>query len=364
MATVTASSWSGIVSANNSFGSDTTNTIKLTQDIDLNNEYPSGVATLELKHYTGYYGTSRTWVLDGKDATTGQNHAIRNLRTSISNPSAIFKQKDDTLSSITVIFRNVDFVNCIVSGGDFFLNEYSSHKEYITLVVENCRFVGYRTGNAYLFNQPLNITCTSCYFDMPWYGAGSSSYDYCALIPNNSNPNSSNLAKANYCWFHESYGGWTIANMEEGQHSNCSPGSSIATTQCARFGMSGCYIDGSMKRPFSWNYSSGWKIGYTYCQVYYSSLASYFDSSTPNVIDVDWYVDQVSASSVSLRVYALNLSGVQKMSMNAPNFSGVDYYRSTATNKPNIILATPANMKNVTWLRSQGFPILEDTPSE
>ena len=333
----------------------------LTTDIDLNDEYPEGVSTTDIKGFSNYGNVEHTIIIDGKDPTTGAIHKIKNLRTNISNPQPIFNWSLTTsYSDATIIFRNIDFVNLILAGGHF----YESNGYVRQLNFENCRFVGYRTGNTYWVNQQRSITCTSCYFDLPWYGAGSSSYDYCALTPTDTNWNSSTLSRANYCWFHESYGGWTITNVEGDSHSGCAPGSSIVTTQCARFGMSGCYIDGSMKRPYSWSYSSGWKIGYAYCYAYYSSIAPYFDSATPNVIDVDWYVDQVSASDVGLRVYDLNLSGVQKESMTAPNFSSVSYYRSTASGKPNIILATPAQMKNVEWLRSQGFPILEDTPSE
>ena len=145
------------------------------------------------------------------------------------------------------------------------------------IVLENCRFVGYRTGNSYLINQYNNITCTSCYFDMPWYGAGSSVYDYTSLVYRGTP--TTDIPIANYCWFHESYCGWTLT----GGSSTTSPAIGYPTTQCCMFAMNGCYIDGMMKVPYK---QSGSDVD-IYCYVYRSDIGQYYTASTPNVIDID-----------------------------------------------------------------------------
>jgi len=321
----------------------TQRTINITNDIDLNNESPYGVdsANINPQGASDYYDLL---IIDG------QGHEIRNLRTRITNPVPIFNMPNGTRANYFsyILFRNIDFVNCILAGSDFIRNTGVD----IPLRFENCRFVGCRTGNAYLINQDKKITCTSCYFDMPWYGAGSSVYDYTSLVKRSET--TTDIPVANYCWFHETYGGWTITNSESS--GGVQPPQEYPTTQCSMFAMNGCYIDGTMKNGmYTWG-SSGNGMFYSY--VYRKAIGENYTASTPNVIDMHWYSD-LNYRYVTVKV--LNMNAVFNKSFTAGQYEAVEYQRVTTGSQPNIILATPEQMKDTSWLQSQGFPIIIPT---
>lgn len=320
--------------------------INLMNDIDMNDGYASGVSTTQIKCF------GRSMILNGN------GHCIRNLRTSISNPQPIFSMADYHYSAnIPLRISNLDFVNLICAGADF-LEESSSYR-YVQLT--NCRFVGYRTGNSYLIGQDAKISCTSCYFDMPWYGAGSSVYDYTSLVKRGEP--TTDIPTANYCWFHESYCGWTLS----GGSYSISPGVDYPTTQCSMFAMNGCYIDGNMKMPYR---QKSFEVAEIYCEVYRRIIGNYYTASTPNVIDIEWSMSRhPSWGPSSYEAIVLNMNAVfsEKVTYygNIPiTPSSVSYSRLSQGSQPNIILATPEQMEDVEWLRSQGFPIIDPTPIE
>lgn len=318
--------------------------INLMNDIDMNEVAPTGVGTNQIKCF------GRSMVLNGN------GHYIKNLRTSISNPQPIFSMANyHYLPSKALNIQNLDFVNLICAGADF-LYDSSAYRQ---VNFSNCRFVGYRTGNSYLINQTAYVNCTSCYFDMPWYGAGSSAYDYTSLVARGA-PTSDAIPTANYCWFHETYGGWTLT----GGSSSTSPTIGYPTTQCSMFAMNGCYIDGVMKVPYKQTSSNV----DAYCYVYRSDIGQYYTASTPNVIDMEWRTTRHPTwTPGSYTGYVLNMNGIfsEKVTYygDVPiSPSTISYTRTSTGSQPNIILATPEQMQDVDWLRAQGFPIIDPTP--
>ena len=346
MPTYNVTTWSELVNALKQAQPDDVDTvINLMNDIDMNEVAPTGVGTNQIKCF------GRSMVLNGN------GHYIKNLRTSISNPQPIFSMADyHYLASSSLNILNLDFVNLICAGADFLFDS----SNYRQVNFRNCRFVGYRTGNSYLIHQNKKITCTSCYFDMPWYGAGSSAYEYTSLIERGTP--TEDIPTANFCWFHESYGGWTLT----GGSSTTSPPSDYPTTQCCMFAMNGCYIDGTMKVPYK---QSGSDV-YIYCHVYRNAIGSYYTASTPNVIDMEWTSTRHASWTPSAYIaHVLDMSAV--FSRNVTYYgdvpippSSIAYSRDAAGSQPDVILATPEQMEDVSWLRAQGFPVIEDTPSE
>lgn len=322
---------------------DVDTTINLMNDIDMNDVAPLGVSTTQIKCF------GRSMILNGN------GHCIRNLRTSISNPQPIFSMADyHYFASVPLRISNLDFVNLICAGGDF-LQDSSSYR-YVQLT--NCRFVGYRTGNSYLIGQDAYINCTSCYFDMPWYGAGSSVYDYTSLVKRGT-PTGDAIPVANYCWFHESYGGWTLSSAS----GSSSPDRDYSTTQCCMFALNGCYIDGVMKRPVV--YTSAGGTATMTCYVYRRAIGSYYTASTPNVVDMHWFCSDLWTTVRTFEPCALNMNGIfSEQAEILDNPITPTYYRTSTGSQPDVILATPEQMQDVDWLRAQGFPIIDPTPIE
>ena len=330
--------------------------IKLTQSIEMNNEAPYGVST------DVYIGEGNTLIIDG------QNFSIRNLRSKVTNPTpifAVYSSGNAEAASFSII--NCDFVNLICAGSHFMSNNTPTNPD-VSVSLEKCRFVGYRTGQAFLINQQIRISVTSCFFDMPWYGPGSSEYDYCSLIPPYTDTYSeSTICTADYCYFHETYGGWAFTNSQT--LSNVRPATNTPTVQCGYFAMSGCYIDGSMKRPYYYStYGTTGSIISSveiYCYIYSPTIATYFSSSTPNTVDMHWWCDLKSGRGTSYQKWhVINMSGVIKRDASfddSTSFSGVYH---TAGSQPNVIIATPTQMEDIAWLQSHGFPVIDNQTTE
>lgn len=328
---VQVSTWEQLVSAlnNNSYPQDAYPVfITLQNDIDMNDVAPTGVGTTTINTNTSSY----TKVLDMC------GHKIKNLRTSTSNPQPIFT--DGTLGASLHIF-NGDFVNLVCSGADF-IN--FSHQSGSALTLEKVRIVGFRTGASYLYKQSdsaVKITLDRCYIDFPWYGANSSDYSYVPLVPyiNNDPAN----AKATYCWFHETHGGWEVPYGENNAR---------AMTSFAPLAIDGCYIDGEVKLKKVQNGSSIYYYVYNY--TVHPSLS--YTASTPNVLDIDWSISGGGTNNSSANTQRINalfkkpVSGVKNQ-----------YAISTPNGVPEPIFATAEQMISVEWLRSQGFPVIEPT---
>lgn len=332
----TFDSWDSLISENDSsdIGSGS-RTATLTQDIDLNDEYPLGVSTFVPKLLNNNY----TYTIDG------QGHEIRNLRTLINDSSPIIRNYRD----MYLVIKNVDFVNLILGGASF---AYERRTEYgrslLRVTFENCRFVGCRTGNAYLIDTERKITVTSCYFDMPWYAANAVDTAYTSLIPKLSAviSDTDKTRNAYYCWFHETYGGWTITDRD-GDYDRLQ----TYPCSCSAFNLHGCYIDGRMKYPKG--------IYNATTKVYPNIMSPYckYSASVPNVIDMSFFT---SDDSDVQDVKVPKISGVFKK---YPINSGVGFSvnNDDTSGRPDPILATPTQMQDASWLQSQGFPIIVPT---
>lgn len=335
MATKEVSSWDEIAEALNGFA--TGDIIKLTADIDLNSEYPSGVSSCSFEQ-SGYEGASVT--------IDGNGHKILNLRTNISSPQNIFV-KTNGGQPLTVTFKDLDFVNLILSEASLISINGTNDD---AVILNNVRFVGKRSGASYLINRNRNVTLNSCYFDIPWQGSGSSSRQYISLIPTSSSATSTT---ANYCWFHEHYTGWT---MPDGWNYNDDANSVFFSFSFMK--LNGCYIDGD--GVASTETVSGSKIDDVVKFITKANAAAYTPSAQ-NVFDGRIVINNgVSSTSVKIG----NFSGVIKKDIVDENgnayttYSDVSDSDVVATNKPFPIKATESQMKDASWLSNQGFDII------
>lgn len=347
MAIKEVSTWAGLVTALNGFS--TGDIIKLTADINLNTEYPQGVDSCAFDQ-SGYEGSAVT--------IDGDGHAIINLRTRLSSPVSIFT-KTGTGNYLTVNFKNIDFVNLILTGAS--LVSLTSND---TMIFQNCRFVGSRSGAAYLINNNTNVTLTTCYIDMPWAGAGQTNLSYTSLIPKST---SNVTAVANYCWFREKYTGW-IYNTAIGTYNpNASSANDIIPSfSFSMFKLNGCYIDGSMTIPAGYDViSSGRKYVY-YCELISRAVNNAYTPSAQNVFDCDLIADIGSTSLNENTIRTCGWSGVIKK--NAHTVGGAEITSYTFPSGSGMggsiapIYATPAQMKDAQALSDLGFDIV--VPSE
>lgn len=337
MAVKEVSTWDGIITA--LFNFDTGDIIRLTADINLNNEYPLGVNSTDLIA-GGYEGSSVT--------IDGNGYAIRNLRTKVGSPANIFYKTGG--NPLTITFVNIDFVNIILAGAS--LVQMTSSGD--TLKFQNCRFVGSRSGTAYLINinANVNLNLTSCFINVPWQGAGQTSLGYTSLIPKNDSAATS--AVANYCWFREKYTGWTYAASYRYD-------TTTRFYSFSYFKLNGCYIDGSMSIPNLLTYNDS----YAYYSPFFSRYIANYTASAQNVFDVNLTClnTVTDGSSVSSQVHYSSFSGVVKKNAYAPNgvecsFSGYSKSDFDGGTYVNPILATPEQMRDAEWLSNEGFDII------
>ena len=364
MAIVDITTWDDI--RNNALYGSATQTLNLQNDIDLNNEYPYGVSIVTIGVDVGYYANSGTWTLNGDDGQGGR-YKIRNLRTRIDTPQSIFNVNNTDNPNMKIVFKNIDFVNLILSGADFFFNgSFTGSIEFV-----NCRFVGCRTGNAYLINKKSRITCTSCYFDLPWYGANSNVYTYTSLIPALTDTEVqsltvSSLPTAQYCWFHETYGGWTVkTGLSASTGTWATNPDGLIVTSCQCFCMHGCYIDGKVYAPWT-SQSTISSFFYIYC---YNLTMLDWTPIVPNVVDINWVVTKSGSGGTLASCYRSAFSCVFKKKVTKADGTdwslGTDAFGTskvsspaTGSSMPDPITATPEQMEDAAWLQSQGFPII------
>ena len=328
--------------------------IQLIADIDMNLEAPEGVRFISntIRDYS-----SGTLTIDG------QGHKIQNLRTAIVSPGDVMYIRSDLGSarSLTMIWKNIDFVNIILAGGSFF--GWNTVRINMNLQMNNCRFVGSRSGSAYLIAAtPLQgagheATFTSCFFDIPWQGAGVSDLSCTSLIPKYDN--SIPRVTANYCWFRERYTGWVWYNGSANSAYSYNAGYPRFFS-FSYMKINGCYIDGKTQLPTMITYDGyGAFMGY----FLHRNVVQNFTPSTQNVFDVELTTNKMTSLYwPSNTVYYSSFSGVVKKDATADGGSctWADYrnYADGGVSYPNPILATPEQMKDAPWLSSQGFDII------
>ena len=337
--------------------------IKLTADIDMNDELPTGYSNVF--NYTRN-GDGTYVMIDGEytDTVTGEkkNHVIKNLRTPTQGTGTILAFTHDTSYVYNfyraVYIRNLDFQNAMLLSGHLF-DWDSSKLTNIHFQFDNCRFVGQR-GNYYWCNKQHAIVINSCYFDLPWNGVGQSTYTYTSLVPKNDS--SITDVSANYCRFMERYGKWTY---DEDATNYAPDGENFYS--CGYMKMSGCRIEGEMKLPRGYYVDDSNNNQYgLYNKIISSYIANGFTPTAQNVFDVKLSLatnnyesgDSVICSGWSgvIRAEAYKYDGTEFTPYIAP-LDGTSIFGGSI--EP--IFATPTQIVNAEWLLNAGFDIIVPT---
>lgn len=321
MATHEVSTWAQFRSAIDSAASG--DTIKFIADIDCNNEIPEGVASSIIPD------AMQGLTIDGSYQEGGvtKNHVIRNLRTNVVSPQAIFKWKFENSSTTkTFNIKNIDFINLILDAP--LISHYTNGSSNNQTVIRNCRFVGKRTD---YFYSPTNnrggeyAYFYNCYFNMPYYGTSYAKSPLCTLDSDSFNPIKT---YAHYCRFKETYTGtWTPST--EAEAVCCS----VSNTW-----LNGCRVEGTIVNGYS----------------PFFHTSSVTDSGTPtmqNVYDVDFKLTNNDSNSVAIRAFkGVVKIPVRKYSDNTPY--GVANYST------GVIPATESQMKDTDWLIQNNFDVV------
>lgn len=343
MATYEVSTWAELV-AKLSATTMEARTIKLTSDIDCNDEIPTGVGSTITIYNSGDYPV----VIDGSytENDVVKNHVIRNLRTNVTSPVAIFNLNRYSSQSsgnrnASVTFKNIDFINLILDGAPLVGTVDSSVTSNNKLTFNKCSFVGRRNRflvNAYNAESASGnaLTFTSCFFNIPYKPSDTSN----TYVPLNGEwkYSSSYFAYANYCRIKEYYNGWTVGLFIPGN--TVSPHCSAHNLK-----LNGCYIYGTIVGASS-------AIGITNYYTYTSTIQ--------NVVDADLRSkDGSSGSAVS--IYAPK--GIYKTAAdgttNVVKKYGDDTVNCPITNQnTNAIPETPSRMISPADLASDGFDIV------
>lgn len=343
MATYEVSTWAELV-AKLSMNTMEARTIKLTADIDCNNEIPTGVESTITIYNSGDYPV----VIDGSytENDVVKNHVIRNLRTNVTSPVGIFNLKCYTGQSsgnrqTAVTFKNIDFINLILDGAPFINNVDSGLISNNKLTFNKCRFVGRR--NRFLvcaFNPGGTggnaLTFTSCFFNVPFKPVGTEN----TYVPLNGDWSYSNsrFVTANYCRFKEYYNGWTIPSFM--------PGITVGPhTSTYNMKLNGCYIYGTIVGHAT---SIGISNDYSY------------NATIQNVVDADLRVYGNNDSS-TVNIYAPK--GIYKTAAdgttNVVKKYGDDTVNCPITNQnANAIPEIPDHMTNPAQLYADGFDVV------
>lgn len=331
MATVEVSTWSQLVTALSTSVQES-KTIKLMNDIDCNDEIPTGVgSTITCYGSPGYMTT-----VDGsydEDGVT-KNHVIRNLRTNVSTPVNIFNIKNNGSSGNTrpcgITFKNIDFINLILMGGALIGVYDDSIIGGDRININKCRFVGRR--NRFLFNGKAEsgltdddtiFQMTSCFFNIPYFPTTTEN-TYVPLIGEWTGTRT--YIRAQFCWFRHSYNGWDVPN-NNGYH-----------TYTRYMQMNGCYNDGEI-------------VGSNAL-----TITQKYDYVAPIQNVVDCTIKLLNGSNTST-IYAPK--GIWRDHVVDYNNPSTQYTDCVNGNSNLAIKVTPeSNMTNPTWLAQNGFDIV------
>lgn len=337
--------------------------INIMNDIDLNNEHPEGVS-MNFDYYSSYASGTMT--------VNGNGHKIKNLRTPIASPAPILKISSpySGMPTLTLVMKNIDFQNIILAGANFIhldMGTSASAGNEFHIRMNNCRFVGSRSGNAYLWCSPdiadsrWSLNLTSCFFNIPWMGAGSSSLGLTSLVPKCDNNYGGDIyVTANYCWFREKYTNWNWPSMQYYSYQDAGP----RFFSFSYIKINGCYIDGDAQAPAMMNYNG---YGAFYCPFLHRAVVSHYTPSTQNVFNVTITVTNVNYPGLNYNydgavhyssLYGLvcknaswNSSPVNWSNASKASFDGNSIY-------PSPILATIEQMHDAQALQTLGFDIV------
>ena len=356
---VEVSTWAELVSAMTYPNLNDDAIIKLIADIDMNDTNPQGVS--QAFDYQSW--SNRTLVVDGgyTDSITGEQrrHVIKNLRTPTNGTGNILYFYNGSAYIYEYVrniqFKNLDFQNVILSSGAFI--GLSATLKTVYWYFDNCRFCGQR-GDQYWLNaedlNKFNITINRCYFDLPWNGQGKTNLAYTSLIPKNDS--SALNAVATYCRFKETYGNW-----EYDTYTNSYDDSSPAFFSFSYFKVSGCRIEGEMTLPRGEYYDfQYYKHFGMYAKLLGKPTANSYTPSSQNVFDVKLTLGTNNYQSGDT-VNVSGWSGVVKK--DAVRYDGETAFNDYIYVQGNgdyggaiaPIFATPEQMKDASWLYSNGF---------
>lgn len=234
MATINVSTWNELVTAITETVSDG-DTIKITADIECNDDIPYGVQSSINLDARGA-GVSRfSYTIDGGYTENGvsKRHIIRNLRTSTENPVAIFQNPNEAGYAYCIAnFYNIEFINLIC---DKYLADSQNYgyDGYFPIWFNNCVFVGRRS--YYLFNGGnAGVGFYQCYFDIPYKPLAGVTYN----VNQASLANNGSKCKASYSRFKESFPVDVVGNKYN---------SLYATSNSTRLmKLIGCFIEGEV----------------------------------------------------------------------------------------------------------------------
>ena len=170
MATYEVSTWNELITELSTLRTEAV-IIKLTADIDCNDEIPLGVASTITIWNSAAYPMTVTGAYVENGVT--KNHVIRNLRTHVVNPVNIFYPRsniDSGQNQSSLTFNNIDFINLVLDSATLCLSPDSGVIYNNKLTFNRCRFVGRR--NCYLISayspgveSGNALTFTSCFFN-------------------------------------------------------------------------------------------------------------------------------------------------------------------------------------------------------
>lgn len=319
-----AYTWQDIVDAytNNGVQYNDSVTVKLMKDIDCNDEIPEGVETTLVPNLSAN-NTTNVFVLDGGYEVNGEvrNHVIRNLRTHILNPVTIFMTHTGGGS-----MKNIDFINVICDGAPLFGIRNNVNAKKASVV--NCRFVGRRTYN--LWNNTISsktyagFDLYSCFFNVPYI---KSPYVAANVPLERNTATGSNLKYYSYAYF---------CRFVESHNSN------TGITSCNNLKLSGCRIQGELTSSSPITITSQYD----------------YDSLIQNVVDLTLKTTAEQGTTVVVNAP----KGVWKDAIYSTDSTILSPYQYTNTN-PLAIPESPADMKNVSELYSDGFDVQQPNPN-
>lgn len=323
MATHEVSTWAEFVSAITSAANG--DIVKLIADIDCNRVIPEGVASSIIPNAT------QSLTIDGsyQEGNVTKNHVIRNLRTSVSSPQAIFKWHFENSSTTkTFNIKNIDFINLILDAP--LIAHYTNGSGTNQTVIRNCRFTGKRTD--YLYSPTLNNTgyqyiyFYSCYFNIPYYGTSYTKSPLCAFDDDSYHPIRS---YAHYCRFKETYTRtWTPSTTTE-----------VVCCSVSNTWLNGCRVEGTIVNGYS---------------VYFHKSYIVNNLGTPsmqNVYDVDFKLTDNNSENVVIQA----LKGVVKIPVR--KYSDDTPY-GVGSYSTGVIPATESQMQDTDWLIQHNFDVV------
>jgi hypothetical protein len=343
VAIINVSSWDEIANALTNVSEDST--IQLTTDIDMNLTHASGVSAILMPMggyditFTGAHAPNFVINKYYRDDTSGgnddfvilssqpsdwdtnymhyytkededsyapveaENYNIRNLRNLPTVITSIIYT-----NSCNLTLQNLDFQNLVLAGASFIGIATSATGLY----VNDCRFVGRRSGESYLFNVDHSdiLRVISCYFNIPWMGMNvpKSQLAYTSLAPKWARTDTNTCSwSATYCHFVEHYTGWEIDTTSTTRDTVQS-----LSFSCECFQLNACKITGDMTLAGSVSKQSTRYTQSLNFVIMPKSVISSYTPSMMSVFDVRLHsvLDELSGGENVYKVYCGNFYGI------------------------------------------------------